>query len=70
MEGRGALVLGASEGAEGRRLAVSLATPEKLRTLRRKLYTKAKREMIGTCTGSWVWSGCGRGRRVALECHV
>jgi len=37
-----ALVLGASDGAEERRLAVRLATPEKIRTLQRKLYVKAK----------------------------
>jgi RNA-directed DNA polymerase len=40
----GTLVLGASDGAEGRGLAMSLATPEKIRTLQRKLYVKAKRE--------------------------
>jgi len=39
-----ALVLGASDGAEERRLAIGLglATPEKIRTLQRKLYVKAK----------------------------
>jgi hypothetical protein len=40
----GALVLGASDGAAERRLAVSLATPEKIRTLQKKLYVKAKSE--------------------------
>ncbi len=40
----GALVLGAWIGAEERRWAVGLATPEKIRTLQRKLYVKAKGE--------------------------
>ncbi len=37
-----ALVLGASDGAEERRLAMGLATPDEIRRLQRKLYVKAK----------------------------
>jgi len=38
------LLWGASKGEEEGRLAMSLATPEKIRTLQRKLYRKAKQE--------------------------
>jgi RNA-directed DNA polymerase len=40
----GALVLGASEGAEGWEIGVSLITPEKVRKLQMALYVKAKQE--------------------------
>ena len=43
MEGR-ALVRGALERAEERGIGVSLATPERIRTLQRALYAKAKQE--------------------------
>ena len=41
---KGALVLGALEEGENRRLGKSLVTPEKIRNLQRKLYRKAKKE--------------------------
>ncbi len=47
----GALVLGASEEGENRRLGKSLETPEKIRNLQRKLYRKAKDEQ-GRWTGN------------------
>ena len=40
----GTLVRGVSQGAKGREIGVSLATPLKLRRLREALYTKAKQE--------------------------
>ena len=37
-------------------MAVSLATAEKIQTLQRKLYLKAKREPLACCAAGWSTS--------------
>jgi hypothetical protein len=59
----------AFEGAKERGLAMSLQTPEKIRTLQRKLYRKANEEPESGCPSSTLLKNDTADRSSPLELH-